>query len=152
ESAAHGNFARWVSGDEWGPLEPLAASFNWLQQEVQARLKSLEAGLADETARLEALVHAIPDGVIMANLRGEVLYVNAPAARMLAPPGPDLSGGGGGVCGLFKRDGRGGGTGGTLERGPRHDVVELAVGSGHDPNRVFISSVQMVSNPDMADV
>ena len=82
ELASKDRFGRWVLGEDWGPLAELAPSFNWLLQEVQAALKALDDRLSEETARLEALVHAMPDGIIVANLRGEVLYVNAPAARM----------------------------------------------------------------------
>ncbi len=152
ESAPREGFSRWVEQEAWGELSELAPSANWLFQEAQAIEKAGEARLADETARLKALVHALPDGVLMASPRGDVLYMNAPAARMLGLP-TGVAASGRGLRELIGQESLRGALTRILEKRARQDAVELVVeGEGGASPRTLASTVQVVANPDDVDV
>ena len=153
ELASRDKYGRWVGGEEWGPLSELAPSFNWLLQEVQGTLRSLEARAGEESAKLDALIHAMPDGILLANLKGEVLTVNRPAAVMLGLAPEDLGGKGRAIFELVHQDKLRGVISRILEKRARHDIIELTIeGAGGSQNRVFVSSIQLVANPEDQDV
>ena len=60
-----------------------AAGAAWLTQYIRSHAAAGDAELRLERGRVEALVQGIPDGIVMANLRGEVLYINEPAMSAL---------------------------------------------------------------------
>jgi len=74
----------------WGELNLLSQSFN----ELMEQLKSFEdlhvEQVFEEKARVDSLVHTIPDGILMASFDGQILMVNAAAKELLgiaAKPG-----------------------------------------------------------------
>ncbi|MBI4249791.1 MAG: HAMP domain-containing protein [Elusimicrobia bacterium] len=72
----------------WGELKALARSFNQMMQELQA-FHDLQVGkIVEEKTRVETLVYSIPDGIVMADFSGQVLYVNKPALSMLGYQAP----------------------------------------------------------------
>lgn len=82
---------RWTRGDlgtsldegRLGGWRRLGLQFDRAQSDLAASLAEAKAGLALERARLEALVEKLPDALIMTNLRGEVVFLNAPALPLL---------------------------------------------------------------------
>lgn len=82
---------RWTRGDLSTPLDEsrlggwrrLGRQFGQAQTELASALAQAKAGLALERARLEALVEKLPDALILTNLRGEVVFLNAPALPLL---------------------------------------------------------------------
>ncbi|MDX6770087.1 MAG: PAS domain-containing sensor histidine kinase [Elusimicrobiota bacterium] len=82
---------RWTRGDLGTPLDEsklggwrrLGPQFARAQNDLALALAEAKAGLALERARLEALVEKLPDAIIMTNLRGEVVFLNAPALPLL---------------------------------------------------------------------
>jgi PAS domain S-box-containing protein len=82
---------RWTRGDLSTSLDEsrmagwrnLGRQFDRAQADLAASLAEAKAGLSLERARLEALVEKLPDALIMTNLRGEVVFLNAPALPLL---------------------------------------------------------------------
>lgn len=82
---------RWTKGDlsvsldesRLGGWRRLGRQFDRAQADLAAALAEAKAGLAQERARLEALVEKLPDALIMTNLRGEVVFLNAPALPLM---------------------------------------------------------------------
>lgn len=63
----------------------LAMAACWLI--LRRRVALAESAYQEERTKLETLVHNLPDGVVLANLRGEVLYLNRPAMELLGVRG-----------------------------------------------------------------
>lgn len=93
---------RWTRGDLTTPLDEsllggwrrLGPQFARAQSDLAAALAEAKAGLALERARLEALVEKLPDALVMTNLRGEVVFFNAPALPLLGATLRDAEPGG----------------------------------------------------------
>lgn len=62
-----------------------ALAVAWLL--FRKRIALAESKYQEEKTKLETLVHNLPDGVVLANLRGEVLYLNRPAMELLGVRG-----------------------------------------------------------------
>ncbi len=96
---------RWTRGDLSTPLDEsrltgwrrLAAQFTQAQDDMRRALDEANAGLARERARLETLVERIPDAIVITNLRGEVMFLNAAALPIFAGSREDVMGGGKGL-------------------------------------------------------
>jgi PAS domain S-box-containing protein len=67
----------------WGELNLLSHAFN----ELMGRLKDFEdlhvERVFEEKARVDSLVHTIPDGILMAGFDGQILTMNAAARELL---------------------------------------------------------------------
>ncbi|TBH21455.1 3'-5' exonuclease [Thermus thermamylovorans] len=66
-----------------GLINRLAAHREALEKEVEARVREAKALLEGERQRLAALIGHLPQGVVLATPRGQVLLYNAPARRLL---------------------------------------------------------------------
>jgi len=96
---------RWTRGDLSTPLDEtrltgwrrLAGQFTRAQDDMRRALEEANAGLARERARLETLVERIPDSLVITNLRGEVMFLNAAALPLFAATRDDVMGGGKGL-------------------------------------------------------
>ncbi len=81
--AARHEFTTRVPELGWGELNLLSQSFN----ELMDQLKSFEdlhvERVFEEKARVDSLVHTIPDGILMASFDGKILMVNAAARELL---------------------------------------------------------------------
>lgn len=93
---------RWTRGDLSTPLDEgkmsgwrgLARQFSRAQVDLQGSLEDAKADLARERARLQTLVEKIPDAMIMTNMRGEVVFLNAAAMSILGAKPADVRAGG----------------------------------------------------------
>jgi len=93
---------RWTRGDLSTPLDEarmsgwrgLARQFARAQTDLQRSLEDAKADLARERARLQTLIEKIPDAIVMTNLRGEVVFFNAPAMKALGAKPSDVIAGG----------------------------------------------------------
>ena len=88
--ASRHDFQQRVPELGWGELNLLSQSFN----ELMDQLKSFEdlhvERVFEEKARVDSLVHTIPDGILMASFDGEILMVNAAARELLEmDPAPE---------------------------------------------------------------
>ena len=96
---------RWTRGDLSTPLDEarmtgwrgLAGQFSKAQDDMRRALAEANAGLARERARLETLVERIPDSLVITNMRGEVMFLNAAAMPLFAATSEDLLPGGKGL-------------------------------------------------------
>ncbi|AEV15876.1 PAS/PAC sensor protein [Thermus sp. CCB_US3_UF1] len=66
-----------------GLINRLAAEKEALEKEVAARVAEAKALLEGERQRLSALIGHLPQGVVLANPKGQVLLYNAQARRLL---------------------------------------------------------------------
>jgi PAS domain S-box-containing protein len=82
---------RWTRGDLSTPLDDskmagwriLSRQFSRAQTDLQASLEDAKTELTLERARLQTLVEKIPDALIMTNMRGEIVYLNPAAIKVL---------------------------------------------------------------------
>lgn len=96
---------RWTHGDLSTPLDEkrligwrrLAGQYARAQDDIRRALDEANAGLARERARLETLVERIPDAMVITNLRGEVLFLNAAALPLFSATREDVMTGGKGL-------------------------------------------------------
>lgn len=96
---------RWTRGDLSTPLDEsrlsgwrrLAGQFSRAQDDIRRALEDANAGLLRERARLETLVERIPDALVITNLRGEVMFLNASALPLFAATREDVMTGGKGL-------------------------------------------------------
>lgn len=93
---------RWTRGDLSTPLDEermsgwhsLARQFARAQTDLQQSLEDAKSDLARERARLQTLIEKIPDAIVMTNLRGEVVFFNAAAMKVLGAKPADVREGG----------------------------------------------------------
>ncbi len=96
---------RWTRGDLSTPLDEgrlagwrrLAGQFSRAQDDIRRALEDANAGLLRERSRLETLVERIPDALVITNLRGEVMFLNAAALPLFAAGRDDVMSGGKGL-------------------------------------------------------
>lgn len=96
---------RWTRGDLSTPLDEkhlagwsrLAGQFSRAQDDMRRALDEANAGLARERARLETLVERIPDALVITNLRGEVMFLNAASLPIFSATREDVMSGGKGL-------------------------------------------------------
>lgn len=96
---------RWTRGDLSTPLDNarmagwlrLGGQFTQAQDDMRRALDEANAGLARERARLETLVERIPDSLVITNLRGEVVFLNAAALPLFSATREDVMAGGKGL-------------------------------------------------------
>lgn len=147
ESAASRRFSAYVRQGDWGELDDLAGAFDWLLQEVQGHLANADRQLLDERARVGALIHAIPDGVLMADLKGEVLYANGPAVQMLGLKVEALRAGGLGLYAAIPQEDLKKALERILEHQARREIVELEIeGPKGRQVRHFKSTASLYTN------
>lgn len=83
--AAH-DYSKPLAEDGWPEFKSLAAAFNAMTVELKA-FNSLQVGrILEEKAKAETLIRTIPDGVLMADAAGSVLYANPQGYRLLELP------------------------------------------------------------------
>jgi len=86
QRAAQGDLKQPVPEIGWGELSVLARTFNKMTQTVREYQALQVDRIIEEKARVAALVHNIPAGIIMAGFGGEIVYTNAMAALILGAP------------------------------------------------------------------
>lgn len=93
---------RWTRGDLSTALDEsrmagwrgLSRQFSRAQLDLQNALDEAKAELAQERGRLQTLIEKLPDALIMTNMRGEILFFNAGAMRILGAVPSDARAGG----------------------------------------------------------
>ncbi len=84
--AGQGDLKQPVPEVGWGELSVLARTFNQMMKTVRDYQAMQVERIIEEKARVAALVHNIPAGIIMAGFGGEIVYANAMAALILGAP------------------------------------------------------------------
>ena len=149
---------RWTHGDLSTPLDEthlsgwrrLARQFAQAQDDMRRALDEANAGLARERARLETLVERIPDALVITNLRGEVVFLNAAALPLFSASREDIVPGGKGLLQprdparwrLRVQD--------VLKAHTSGGVMELASGTG-GPTASLRTMVTMFTDPVTGD-
>lgn len=83
ERVSANDFSRPVPPLGWGEFERLRATFNAMTEKVH-RYQGLQVEkILEEKAKIDALVTNIPEGVMLAGHDGQVLYINALAAKIM---------------------------------------------------------------------
>lgn len=70
----------------WGELKVLSRSFNQMMKELKVYYDLQVEKIIEEKTKVETLVYTIPEGIVMTNFNGEVLYINVPAMSILGIP------------------------------------------------------------------
>ncbi|MBI4055570.1 MAG: PAS domain S-box protein [Elusimicrobia bacterium] len=80
---AENNYAQPVSEEGWREFRFLSRSFNEMMRQLKTYSELQVDRLIEEKTKVETLIYTIPEGIIMTTVKGEVLYINAPAMNML---------------------------------------------------------------------
>ncbi|MBI4422751.1 MAG: hypothetical protein HY554_03435 [Elusimicrobia bacterium] len=81
--AAGGRFEEPVPEQGWGRLRDLARVFNAMMGKLKEIQELHLDRVLSEKAKVETMVKTMPEGILLANLRGELEYINAPAIEAL---------------------------------------------------------------------
>jgi len=82
--ASANEFSQPVPETGWGELNVLTRSFNVMMRTLRTYQEMQVDRLLEEKAKVESLVHTIPDGIVMANFDGKIIYMNVTARALLA--------------------------------------------------------------------
>ncbi len=128
----------------------LVERFTRALDDMRRVLDGANAELSRERARLETLVECIPDALVIANLRGEVLFCNAAALPLFSASREDMMSGGKGL--LQPRDPsrwrmR---VQEVLKAHTSCGVMEMPAVAGGPPTS-FRTTVSMLADPVMGD-
>ena len=85
--AAQNKFDQAVPEIGWGELSVLNRSFNVMMKTLNAYEEMQVDRLLEEKAKVESLVHTIPDGIVLAGFDGKIVYMNVKAHALLAGEG-----------------------------------------------------------------
>ena len=78
----------------WAEVERLNRAFNRMMESLR-RFQELQVERQlDEKAKVDALVHTIPSGILLAGFDGEILYINSSARAILSEDGSTHPSGG----------------------------------------------------------
>ncbi|MBI5242892.1 MAG: HAMP domain-containing protein [Elusimicrobia bacterium] len=81
------DFAKPVPRLGWGELEELGSSFNEMMKTLKAYQDLQVERRLDEKAKVDALIHAIPDGIALAGFDGSIAFINDSARAILGISG-----------------------------------------------------------------
>ncbi len=95
DNVARSEFDKPVPPIGWAELGQLAGAFNEMMRRLNSYKKLQVEKLLEEKAKVEALVHNIPDAIIMAGFDGSVFYLNGAARHLLGLDGASEREGGG---------------------------------------------------------
>ena len=84
ERSARNEFDRTVPESGWGELSVLTRGFNVMMRTLRNYQEMQVDRIFEEKAKVESLVHTIPDGIVMAGFDGKILYLNARARAILS--------------------------------------------------------------------
>lgn len=114
-----GLFSYWLLGDGGrSHLELTVLSFlmfvvtvfgawlivHWVTSPLQKLVKDYARDLGKERSKIDALVQNIVDGLVITNLRGEVLYMNAPAVEIFGAKPEEIRAANKGLFELIDQD------------------------------------------------
>ncbi len=83
QRASQNRFDQAVPEIGWGELSVLNQSFNVMMKTLHAYQEMQVDRLLEEKAKVESLVHTIPDGIVLAGFDGKIIYMNAKANALL---------------------------------------------------------------------
>ncbi len=84
QRASRGEFEHPVPEIGWGELSILSRNFNAMMGTLREYKELQVDRVMEERAKVTALVHNIPDAVVLAGFDGSILYMNASARSLLA--------------------------------------------------------------------
>jgi signal transduction histidine kinase len=91
QRAARSEFASPVPESGWGELSALTRGFNAMMQTLRNYQEMQVDRLLEEKAKVEALVHTIPDGIVLAGFDGKIAYMNITARSLLRAEAGDVA-------------------------------------------------------------
>lgn len=77
---------------------------SWVTSPLQKLVRDYSADLGKERAKIDALVQNIVDGLVITNLRGEVMYMNAPAVEIFGAKPEEIRAANKGLYELIDQD------------------------------------------------
>ena len=92
QRAARSEFEKPVPESGWGELSLLTRGFNVMMRTLRAYQEMQVDRLLEEKAKLESLVHTIPDGIVLASFDGKIVYMNITARALLSGESGDITG------------------------------------------------------------
>lgn len=91
KKASRNEFDQKVPEVGWGELDLLSTAFNEMMGQLKA-YEELQVGrIMQEKAKVEALIHTIPDGIVLAGFDGKIAYMNASARSILGAGAEDTA-------------------------------------------------------------
>lgn len=80
---ARNDYSKAVKEPGWGELNTLAQTCNIMMKELATYHEMQIDRILEEKSKVETLIYTIPDGLVMANFNGELMYLNTPAMAVL---------------------------------------------------------------------
>ena len=150
---------RWSFGDFSLPIDAqalaarpsLARDFTAAQETVRRSLEETRLDLLRERIKMETLFGALPDGLVITNLRGEVLFINPPAMDILGIKNEDLKAPGRGLLEVTDGDRFRMPVQEILKNHTHSDTMELPAPRDPGARAFYKTTVKMFSLPGGVD-
>lgn len=144
---------RWAYGDFDVPLDEdcmaswpgQAEDFARAQSEAARLLADARGELARERVKLETVMGSVPDGLVVLNLRGDILYLNQAAAGMLGFEADEVRPSAHGIYEVLEPDRHRMRVQDILKNHTMRDTVEFPDPRGLKPSRFYRTAVSMFS-------
>lgn len=121
-------------------------------KQAQGALKESAHELAKEKVKIETVLQNVTDGLVLTNLRGEVLYINAPAMEFLGAKTGDVTAVDKGLYELVNKDQFRMKIQRILKSHTHSEVTELQImGEDGPATRFFKTTVKMFTLPEEGD-
>ncbi|MFA6091541.1 MAG: ATP-binding protein [Elusimicrobiota bacterium] len=86
---AHGDYVKTLPDLGWGELRELSAVFNEMQKALRRMHEVHLDELVAERNKLDTLVQSLPDGVLLSDMQGKMLFLNSSARTILRAQNPE---------------------------------------------------------------
>jgi len=149
---AKNDYSRPVREPGWGELNTLARTCNQMMKELKAYHDLQIDRILEEKSKVETLVYTIPDGLVMANFKGELLYLNIPAMQVLGID-PKKVGTPKGVFEVIRQEKLKKVLSQALAKSEKVEDVEVEVEEpGEKQKKYYKTKATLVSTPEKKDV
>lgn len=136
----------------WGELNTLARTCNQMMKALKAYSDLQIDRIMEEKSKVETLVYTIPDGLVMANFNGELMYLNTPAMGVLGID-PRRAGSPKGVFDVIRQDKLKKAVNAALAKQEHVEDVEVEVEEpGTTEKKYYKTSATIVKTPERKDV
>jgi NtrC-family two-component system sensor histidine kinase KinB len=149
---AKNDYTKSVGEPGWGELNTLARTCNQMMKELKAYHELQIDRILEEKSKVETLVYTIPDGLVMANFKGELLYINTPAMSVLGLD-PKMTHTPKGVFDVIRQDKLRKAVESALQKNEKVEDVEVQVEEPDgNQKKYYNTKATIVTTPEKKDV
>lgn len=146
------DFSTPVQEPGWGELNTLARTANQMMKALKSYSELQIDRIMEEKSKVETIVYTIPDGLVMANFNGELMYLNSPAMGVLGID-PKKAGTPKGVFDVIRQEKLKKAMTAALARNEKVEDVEVEVEEpGSSEKKYYKTKATIVKTPEQKDV